>query len=181
MTAIPDAFDPKAPIDWAAVKHDFTYSGWSLDRIGDAHGTTAQTIRKYAREGDWVREVPTVPLRRGPTPKPPGAPKPTAADIRNRKLIARLLAALDKGLTQLEARMTANEGAAPVSATEAERNARHLSGLTQLYQKLAALEAEVRRTGREASQETEANEDAEQLRRDLALRLGRLNQARDRG
>jgi hypothetical protein len=163
------------------VKHDFTSSGKSLDRIGDAHGTTAQTIRHYARLGGWVREVPTVPLRRGPKPRPPGTPKPTAAQRRTQKLIARLLAALDKGLSQLEARMMAEtaSGAAPVSAADVERTARSMSSMTQLLQKLVALDEEARGLGQEASQATEATEDADELRRVLALRLERLHQARN--
>ena len=161
------------------MKHDFTYSGLSLDRIGDRHGTTAQTIRKYAREGDWVREVPTVPLRPGRRPRPPGTPKPTAAQRRKQKLIARLLAALDKGLAQLEARMTLEDGAAPVSAADVERNARSMGKLTQLLQELVALDEEARRAGGEGSQATEANEDADELRRVLALRLEQLNRARN--
>ena len=161
------------------MKHDFTHSGLSLDRIGDRHGTTAQTIRKYAREGDWVREVPTVPLRPGRRPRPPGTPKPTAAQRRKQKLIARLLAALDKGLAQLEARMTLEDGAVPVSAADVERNARSMGKLTQLLQELVALDEEARRAGGEGSQATEANEDADELRRVLALRLEQLNQARN--
>jgi hypothetical protein len=161
------------------VQHDFTHSGLSLDRIGDRHGTTAQTIRKYARAGDWVRVVPTVPLRRGPKPKPPGTPRPTASQRRKQKLIARLLAALDKGLAQLEARMTPEDGAAPVSAADMERTARAMSTLTQQLQKLVALDEEARRLGQETSQATEATEDADELRRALALRLERLTQPKD--
>lgn len=160
------------------MKHDFTYSGMSLGRIGDAHGTTSGTIRHYAKLGGWVREVPTIPLRRGPSPKPSGTPKPTLAQRRNQKLIARLLAALDKGLTQLEARMIAKDGAAPMSAADVERNARSMGKLTQLLQELVKLDEEARGVGQEMSQALEATEDADAFRRALALRLERLNQAR---
>jgi hypothetical protein len=93
----------------------------------------------------------------------------------------RLLEALDKGLTQLEARMSPEVVAgAPASVADAERDTRALTSLTQIFQKLLALEKEARSAGKEDSVErTEAPEDADEFRRDLALRLERLNQARE--
>jgi hypothetical protein len=154
----------------------------SQARIGNRHGTTPGTIRRHAKAGGWVREVPTIPLRRGRRPRPPGTPKPTAEQLRNRKFVTRLLAALDMGLKQLEARMSlaALPGAAPASAADPERDARFLTNLTRLFQKLLALEEAARSTGKEeGAQRTEASEDADELRRDLALRIQRLNQVRD--
>jgi hypothetical protein len=154
----------------------------SLARIGDRRGVAPKTISQRAKKEGWVREVPTLPLRRGRRPQPPGTPKPTAAEKRNRKLVTRLLEALDKGLTQLEARMSpeAVANAAPASAADAERDTRALTGLTQILQKLVALEKEARSAGKEdGASKTEAPENADEFRRALALRLERLNQARE--
>ncbi len=160
------------------------HSGMSLRRIADKHGISDACLVYHARKRGWVRIVPTIRLTPGRKPLPPGMPKPrppSAADIRNRKLVTRLLAALDKGLAQLEARMMPETGAVPVSAADAERDARSLAGFARLYQKLVALDEAARSAGGEGGQATEATDDAGELRRALALRLERLNQARNAG
>jgi hypothetical protein len=100
-------------------------------------------------------------------------------------MVRRLLEALDKRLMLLETRMApdAELGEALQSAADAERDARTLSGLARLYAKLVELDDAAREgaKGKTDSSVTkpEATDDADRLRRDLALRLQRLNQARD--
>jgi hypothetical protein len=116
--------------------------------------------------------------------KSAGKPKPRRAAKRSQKarrgeVVQRLLEGLDHGLTQLEARMTPDGNSKePPSAADAERNSRTLSGLARLYAKLVALDGEKKREGGKAAK-TEAGDDADKLRHDLALRLQRLNQTRD--
>jgi hypothetical protein len=58
-----------------------------------------------------------------------------------------------------------------------------LSGLARLYAKLVELDDSARAGGKPGQDKSlakpEATDDADRLRRDLALRLQRLNQARD--
>lgn len=114
-----------------------------------------------------------------------GKPKPRRAAKRSQKarrgeVVQRLLEGLDQGLTQLEARMTPDGNSKePPSAADAERNSRTLSGLARLYAKLVALDGEKKTREGSKAAKTEAGDDADKLRHDLALRLQRLNQTRD--
>jgi len=98
-------------------------------------------------------------------------------------MVKRLLEALDKRLMLLETRMApdAELGGALQSAVDAERDARTLTGLARLYARRARRRgARGREGGTDRSvTKPEATDDADRLRRDLALRLQRLNQARD--
>ena len=96
-------------------------------------------------------------------------------------MVKRLLRVLDKRLMLLETRMApdAEAGEAMQSAADAERDARTLSGLARLYVKLIELDDAARAGGKGKTEgsKPEAADDADRLRRDLALRLQRLNQA----
>jgi hypothetical protein len=104
--------------------------------------------------------------------------------VRARRIMARLFTVLDAKMKTLEesiARAQA-EGAPPATGADAERDARTLNGLARLYAKLVELEARAREQGPKGStteaEPKEGEPDADRLRRDLALRLQRLNQAR---
>jgi hypothetical protein len=75
----------------------------------------------------------------------------------------------------------AESGEAMQSAADAERDARALIGFTRLYAKLIELDDAARAGGQGKTEgsKPEATDDADRLRRELALRLKRLNQARD--
>ena len=99
-------------------------------------------------------------------------------------MVRRLLEALDNRLRLLEKRMAPDGGFGETgqSAADAERDARTLSGLARLYAKLVELDDAARAgaIGRtEGRSRPETSDDADRLRRDLALRLQRLNQARN--
>jgi hypothetical protein len=142
---------------------------------------TALVVR--AKKEGWVRLIGTKPLKTGPKPRPPGEPKPKPAAQLRRDMVRRLLTALDKRLTLMEMRMApdAELGEAMQSAADAERDARTLSGLARLYAKLVELDDAARAGGKGQTDNAkpEATDDADRLRRDLALRLQRLNQAGD--
>lgn len=176
-----------APLDWEGIRHAYVFGDWSLRRIADAFGTSSKTLTKRAQAGGWIREVGTKPLPRGRKPRPPGvpgAPRPNVREARARRIVSGLYAALDEKMRQIEERMAKAQeaGAEAPSAADAERDARTLSGLARLYAKLVELDDGAQSAGgREQDQATaalEATDNADRLRRDLALRLQRLNQAR---
>jgi hypothetical protein len=143
-------------------------------------------IQRAKRHG-WVRLVGTKRLRPGPRPRTPGEPKAkraTVDEVRRREIVRRLLEALDKRLIYLEKRMALDEesGDLAQSAADAERDARTLSGLARLYAKLVELDDRASSKGEpdrnKSVTKPEATDDADRFRRDLALRLQRLNQAR---
>ena len=133
----------------------------------------------------WVRLVGTKKLRPGRKARPPGEPPPTPAKQLRRDMVKRLLEALDKRLMLLETRMApdAELGQAMHRAADAERDARTLTGLARLYAKLVEFDDAARAEGKGGTDRSvtkpEATDDADRLRRDLALRLQRLNQVRD--
>jgi hypothetical protein len=161
--------------DWEGIKQAYVHGDWSLRRIGDFHGASEHQIRAEAKRNKWVRLVGTKPLRRAAR-----VPEAKPDEHRRRDMVRRLLDALDRRLLQLEARMApdAAAGGETQSAADAERDARTLSGLARLYAKLVELDTgdEPRDAGRGVKPETP--DDADRFRRDLALRLQRLNQAR---
>jgi hypothetical protein len=179
------ADDEPGGVDWDKIKHAYIHGDWSLDRIADAYGSSASTITARAKKHGWVRLVGTKPLPCGRRARLPGAPRPKRANVdqlRRRTIIRRLLEVLDGKLTELETRMEeAQATGAPHSAADGERDARSLTALARLYAKLVELDdAAKQATGQGSETETRrTGDDADRLRRDLALRLQRLYQAGD--
>jgi hypothetical protein len=145
---------------------------------------TALVVR--AKKEGWVRLVGTKTLKPGPKPRAAREAKIQRAavdELRRRDIVRRLLEALDKRLVHLEKRMAPDaEGEPTQSAADAERDARTLSGLARLYAKLVELDDSASAKGKPDQDKSvtkpEATDDADRLRRDLAVRLQRLNQAR---
>lgn len=167
------------PIDWEAIRQDFLHSGMALRRIAHKHGTTSASIAKHRDEGGWERVAPMVPLptrRRLPAE---GLP-PTPTGERRGRIVARLYNLLDAKMSEIETRM-ANAHGRPMSAAEAERDARNLNALARLYAKLVEMdEAKAARGGAKVNdKKTEDGADADRLRRDLAGRLARLQPGDD--
>jgi hypothetical protein len=182
--------DVHDPTDWKGIEQAYVKGDWSLRRIAEAFGTSRWTLANRAAKEGWVREVGTKPLAPGRKPRPPGVPpppRPNAQQVRARRIMARLFAALDEKMKALEARIAhaQDEAAPPPSAADAERDARTLSSLARLYAKLVELDDRAReQDGGPKGSETdaarsEALPDADRLRRDLALRLQRLNPGQD--
>jgi hypothetical protein len=146
---------------------------------------TALVVR--AKKEGWVRLVGTKRLKPGPKPRASREAETQRAaveELRRRDIVRRLLEALDRRLIHLEKRMApdAESGEPTQSAADAERDARTLSGLARLYAKLVELDDSASAKGKpdqdKSATKPEATDDADRLRRDLALRLQRLNQAR---
>jgi hypothetical protein len=174
--------DDTPKVDWDKIEHAYIYGDWSLDRIADAYGLSDRTIRDRAKKGGWVRLIGTKRLpcgRRQRLPGTPRTPRATVAQARRRKMIDRLLTVLDRKLTEIESRMEeAHTEGAPQSAADLERDARSLTALARIYAKLVELDDEAKSGGQGSDDSVSArSDDADQLRRDLALRLERLNRA----
>jgi hypothetical protein len=111
-------------VDWNAIKHAVLYSGMSYRRISDKLGSCEKTIGSRARREGWTRIVPLQPLPCGRRARPPGAPRPkrpTADQLRRRKMVQRLFEVLDGKMREIEERMAAAQrGEAPASAADAE-------------------------------------------------------------
>ncbi len=183
-SAEPRANAPRDGPDWEAIKHAVLHSGLSYRRIAEKYGASEKTIANKAREEGWVRIVPLQRLPSGRKPRPPGAPapkRPTADQIRRRRMIARLFAVLDAKLKEIEERMAnrACEGGSPASAADTERDVRAFGQLMRIYAKLAALDdAERDKTGdKEDNADLRTIEDADSLRREIARRIERLSGA----
>ena len=172
-------------IDWEAIKHAFLYSGWSIKRICAKHGSTYGTIRHRAEIDGWVRVVPMKSLRPGRPPRLPGMPKKkhaTKNQRRRRAMVERLLNVLDAKLREIEEWMANGDStiAAPQSAADRERDTRGLTALARLLAKVIELDDATRAKEAGKTDKTmtakETSQDADRLRRDLALRLKRLAQ-----
>lgn len=170
------------PIDWEAIEHDFIHGDWSIRRIAEKHGVSSTTVGKRAKTEGWVRLVGTRRLRTGPRPRRPGVPMPKPRSLaarRRAQMLRRLFGVLDARLTEIENRL-AQADPAETSAAEVEREMRSVNALARIYAKLVELDDADRESETKKGSETPAatrSDDADQLRRDLALRLERLNQA----
>lgn len=170
---------------WAGPKHDFLHSGMSIRRIAEKHVVTEGTLRHRIKAWGWVRVVPTQRVKPGPKlkrPEPCYGTGPNAEALYRKRIVARLFKVLDTKLRLLEERMAneVREGALQ-NAADTERDVRSFGSLMQIYAKLAALD-DAARGARDSEQGSAAEgartgDDADQLRRDLALRLERLNRA----
>jgi len=174
-------------IDLAALEQDVVHGDWSLNRIAAKHGTSRWFVENYARLGGWVRLVGTKSLSRGRLPgcrNRTGPQNTTPEQRRLAKMARRLFRVLDARLTEIEERMAKAEANGEASAAEAERDMRSLSALARVYAKLVELDEAARKSQAGKGSDTPTpptprSDDADHLRRDLALRLERLNQAPD--
>jgi hypothetical protein len=170
--------------DWDAIKHAVLYSGMSYRRIADELGSSDKRIGEKARAEDWVRIVPLQALPCGRSARPPGAPRPkrpTVEEIRRREMIFRLFKVLDGKMREIEECMaTTQSGGEPQSAADAEREARALNIYMRLLANAVELAEKAKQGGGDtSSRKAGADDDADRIRRDLARRLERLNQARN--
>lgn len=93
------------------------------------------------------------------------------ASPREGDIIARLHAALDGKMKEIEERLASGEG---LSAADSERDARTLTSLARLYEKLSELESAGLKADQQEAADGERNADA--IRDEIASRLERLLQ-----
>jgi len=177
-----DVTDERAVLDVEALKHDFIYSGLSLNCIGEGHGVTGATVHNYAKRGNWKRIVPVV---RRPNRTKKLKPKLPVQRSRVEIMADRLYRLLDQKVTIMERRIAlASAPDAPTqSAADADRDMRGLSMIARLYAKVVELDERIQKSKSRDAAETESGvpANADELRRDLARRLERLNRTGDAG
>ncbi len=168
-------------LDVEALKHDFIYSGLSLDCIGEGHGVTGATVHNHAKRGNWKRIVPVV---RRPNRTRKLKPKLPVQRSRVEIMADRLYRLLDQKVTIMERRiaLASAPDAPPQSAADADREMRGLSMIARLYAKVVEIDERIQKNKAkdDAATESGVNQNADELRRDLALRLGRLRSSRER-
>jgi hypothetical protein len=162
------------PLDWEGIKQLFMHSGMSLVRIGATCGVSGCTIGDRAKRDGWVRVAPMVPLPRGR--KPRVGPRPTSAESRRRRMLLRLTRAVEHTLDSIEARMSV-DAKTPDTPADDERNARTFTTIVRVCEKLKEMEKELEEGS--GSTDLRSSADAEQFRRELALRLDRLTRGGD--
>jgi hypothetical protein len=158
--------------DWSAIRHDYAANELRVDEICVAHGVDRRELYRKVKEQGW-------PLRQPWRSTPPMAPQDA--------LFARLTTVLRRKMRQFEIRL--KDLTAVDSAADSERDARTLSTLVRLFEKLNALQAAS--AGKPASSDDRANvskntapaspdastkdtHDQERLRGELARRLDAL-------
>lgn len=90
--------------------------------------------------------------------------------LRDGDIVARLYAALDGKMKEIEDRLAAGDG---LSAADNERDARTLTSLARLYEKLSALESTELKSD-EQREESHEGTNADAFRTEIASRLERL-------
>ncbi len=97
---------------------------------------------------------------------------------RRARLIARMYKALDRKMLEIEERIAraAEQGsqAEGLSPADSERDARTLNSLARLFEKLTGLDDALAASGNGTPNQAQSEIDAEQLRRDIADRIARL-------
>jgi hypothetical protein len=149
-----------------------------LDLIAERNGIGRGALTRHAKAEGWQRKVKTIQRPRRTKAELAEAAAESMRQALSKGLGARLYLAIDRKVQEIEMRMrqTENEGR---GAADAERDARTLSALARVYAKLveldgAAKSAEKRETESKPSP-ARRSEDADELRRDLARRLERLD------
>lgn len=154
--------------DWAALRAAFE-SGASVDALCERFGLARTTIMRRAKQEHWQGAVVRTERQAISTAHP--KPQRKRRD-RKKAMAARLYAALEKTMSDLEERL-ANPAAA--TATERERDAKLLSSMAALYEKLKGMQSDEQSRARAASDA--ASHDAESLRNELAARLDGLRRS----
>lgn len=172
----------RAPPDWERVRQEFTHSTDPLNLIAERNGIGRGALSRHAKAGNWERKVKTNQRPRRTKAELEAAAAECTRRALSLTLAARLYLAIDRKLQEIEQRMqdTGHEG---LSAADAERDARTLSALARVYAKLVELDGAakpaVEKKKGEKPGAPRSSEDADQLRRDLARRLERLDRRGD--
>jgi hypothetical protein len=190
--------------DWASIRRRYEET---QDRIQDICADAGldrgrfETRRKRER---WRRQNPRPfpPLRARavvspgdpPSTLPPEPPEPSqapriasrllATPAARRRLLDRLVAAIDMKLEQLERRMTTDLAVGEdATATDHEREARAIGALIDNLEKITEIETGIGNASAKSGSATTATDladEADRCRRELAERLHRIVEAAER-
>lgn len=153
-----------SPDLWAEGRRLYEIAGLDINAVAEILKVHPRTVYTHIRQEQWSRQLQvggTLPLR--------GVGKGD-----RKRLTARLFAAFEKQVADLEERITALDG-----RESDDRDARTLATLAQTLDRLVVLDANLK-AEEAAAEDAEEEPDADEFRRDLARRLERLEAARDR-
>jgi hypothetical protein len=154
--------------DWAALRAAFE-GGAGVDALCERFALTRTTIMRRAKHEHWQSTAARADHPAISTNHP--KPQRKSRD-RKKAMAARLYAALEKTMSDLEERL-ANPAAA--TAIERERDAKLLGSMAALYEKLKGMQSDEHPRAGTASDA--ASHDAESLRNELAARLDGLRRS----
>ncbi len=147
--------------DWAPIARDYAANELPVLQLCALHGVSERTLYRYLqREG--------LPLR-----MPAAGIRGRCQSSREVELAHRLLLALDKQMTEFESRRA--QGAS--SPADSDRDARTLTTLVRMFDRLKALGAKPAgsgKTAKPAAAKGKPAHDADRLRNELAQRLEKL-------
>ena len=185
--------------DWTAIRRRYeetqdriqdicAEAGLDRSRF-DARRRRERWRRKNPRPFPGMRKMPPEPTAAPSEPPlpdlPPIAPRLLATPASRRRLLERLVAAIDMKLEQLERRMTNDLAAGEdATATDHEREARAIGALIDNLEKITEIETGLgNATGKSGSAATVTDlaDEADRCRRELAERLHRIVEAAERG
>ncbi len=145
--------DRDRTIDWPAIKAAYAVNDMTVDDICTTFGVSRSGLYQRARAEGWKRRI-----------------KRPNTDRNGRSRIARLYAALDKQVADVERRLAKAQGEGNGSkAGDRERDARTLATLARTLEKLNAMTPEV-----DQEDDESPPEDIEEFRRELSRRLAEL-------
>lgn len=108
--------------DWAAVRQAYCYGDMTVREICHEYGISDRQLYKRKREENWPD-------------RPRGGARPKTLFA----LGDRLRRVVERQLFHLEQRLTSDQAPPEGSATQRERDARTMSALVRIYEKLIAL------------------------------------------
>ena len=151
--------------------------------IAERNGIGRGALTRHAKRANRQRQVTTIQRPRRTKAELAEAAAQEYAACALESLAARLYLAIDRKVQEIEMRMQQAEDEGR-SAANSEREARTLSALARVYAKLVELDgaskpATEKRETESKPSSARSGEDAEQLRRDLARRLERLDRSGD--
>lgn len=194
--------------DWAAIRRRYEETQDRIQDICAAAGLDRSRFETRRKREGWRRKNPrpfppprkaateTADASAAPPPEPDRiaaeitgtpliAPRLLATPAARRRLLDRLVAAIDMKLEQLERRMTNDLAAGEdATATDHEREARAIGALIDNLEKITEIETGLgTASGKSGSAipATDLADEADRCRRELAERLHRIVEAAERG
>jgi len=156
--------DDDAAPNWGAVSEAYARGDLTVAEICTRYGITQHALYSRARKQGWPPR-----RRRGPARPPVNTPCSSGGSARE-ALIARLYNALERKMSEFEARQS--QGAQ--TAAEHERETRTLNTMVRLFERLGELKEKAQANNAVSRDDGDISADARSLRQDLARRLERL-------
>lgn len=154
---------------WEAVKRDYIDRETTVKSVAAMHGISVARLYQVARTEKWPKRSAKAFSAGQPSKQPP------ASKTQKETLINRFYSVLDQQTAELEQRFSEHAGSLPPSS-EAERDARTLSSLTKLLEKLIELEQSSVMDGKNEVGIDPTPTDMDAFREELTAKLEELQQ-----